>query len=68
MTETSTKTSNPLTDLAEQSADEAASESDELDKSSQLFYYAISPGLNRIKLMPKPETVLKIVTYSKNLK
>lgn len=38
---------------------------DDLNPHEQQFYKAISSYLNRIQFLPKTETVLKIITYSR---
>lgn len=40
----------------------------DLDPKDHRFYKAISSNLNLIHILPKEETILKIITYSRNAK
>jgi len=64
MTKTSTNKANP--GCNDESLTEDLDYAGELDTKDQRFYTVISSHLNLIQLHPKEETVLKIITYSKN--
>ncbi len=46
-------------------SEDQISPTDDLDPHEQQFYKAISAHLNQIQFLPKTETVLKIITYSR---
>ena len=66
MTEISTNEVNAISN--KKSLTESMESTDDLDAKDYRFYTAISSHLNLIQILPKEETVLKIITYSRSVK
>lgn len=66
MTEISTNEVKPFTNNL--SSTEDIDCSDDLDPKDQRFYLAIVSHLSSMQVLPKEETVLKIINYSKTFK
>lgn len=64
MTETSTKNVNSVINKA-CSTEDVVCFSDDLDANDRQFYLEIFSNLSSIQLLPKQETVLKIINYSR---
>ena len=61
------ETSTPETNSLQEVKPETDMNSDDLSPEEQLFYSSIKPTLNAMLEDPPPETVNKIINYSKSV-